>query len=85
MDFFSDSGAPGEGHHPDPGILVYPAVFEDAVLFGLVSELGSQAGLRFTHSETGREIELTMPAGRAALVLVDRRNGGVPGSYQPGA
>jgi hypothetical protein len=69
---------------PDPGTLVYPAVFKNAVLFGLVSELGSPVRLRFTHTETGREIQLAMPAGRAALVLVDRTNGELLGSYEPG-
>jgi hypothetical protein len=68
---------------PDPGVLVYPTVFENAALFGVVSELGSQYDLRFTHKESGTEVELAMPAQRATLLLLNRRDGRVLGSYRP--
>ena len=58
-------------------------MFENAALYGVVSELGSPANLRFTHNKTETEVEFALPAQRAALTLIDQRDGRVLGSYRP--
>ncbi|NIN73225.1 MAG: cellulase family glycosylhydrolase [Gemmatimonadetes bacterium] len=68
---------------PDPGVLVYPAVYGDAVLYGIVSELGSATDVRLTHAETGTSLEFALPPGRAALALVSRRDSRTLGRYTP--
>lgn len=70
---------------PDPGVLVYPALYGEAVLYGVVSELGSATDVHLIHAETGTSLEVTLPAGRAALALVDRRDGRTLGGYVPDA
>jgi hypothetical protein len=70
-------------NNPNSGILLYPAVFENAVLYGIVSELGSPYELSFAHRETGTDVAIGLPAQRAALTLIDRRGGRVLGNYRP--
>lgn len=65
----------------DPGVLIYPAVYRDAVLYAVVSELGGPTSVSFTHSETATAVEIRLPPGRAALVLVHRRDGRILGRY----
>jgi hypothetical protein len=67
----------------DPGVLIYPAVYGEAVLYGIVSELGSASDVRLTHAETGTSLEVALPAGRAALALVGRSDGRTLGRYTP--
>jgi hypothetical protein len=69
----------------DPSVLIYPAVYRDAVLYGIVSELGSATAVRLTHAETGTPLEVALPAGRAALVLLRRSDGRTLGRYTPAA
>ncbi|UCC82150.1 MAG: cellulase family glycosylhydrolase [Gemmatimonadota bacterium] len=70
---------------PDPGVLVYPAVFGEAVLYGIVSELGSATEVRLTDAGTETSLEVALPPGRAALLLVNRRDGRTLGRYAPDA
>ena len=55
----------------EPGVLVVPAVHGNAVLYGLTSELGSATTLALRHKEPDSTVEVSLPAGRAALVLLD--------------
>jgi hypothetical protein len=66
----------------DPGVLIYPAVYRNAVLYTVVSELGGPTSVRFTHGETSTAVEVRLPPGRAALILLDRRDGRVLGRYE---
>jgi hypothetical protein len=66
---------------PDPGALVYPAVYRDAVIYGLVSELGTAMSLEITHNETRTPVQVSLPAQRAALVAIDRNDGRILGRY----
>ena len=65
----------------DASVLVHAAAYHSVVLFTLVSEGPRAAVLRLRHG--GREFEVTLPAERAALLLVGRRDGRVIASYQP--
>jgi hypothetical protein len=69
----------------DPGVLIYPAVYGEAALYGIVSELGSATEVRLTDIETGTSLEVALPAGRGALVLVGSRDGRILGRYAPDA
>ena len=65
----------------EPGVLVYPAVFRNGVLYAVVSELGSPVELRLAHSETETAVSIKVPAQRAAMLLIDKRSGRVLGGY----
>ncbi|MGD2152438.1 MAG: cellulase family glycosylhydrolase [Gemmatimonadales bacterium] len=67
----------------DPGVLIYPAVYREAVLYGIVSELGSATDVRLTHVETETPLQVALPAGRAALALLGRSDGRTLGRYAP--
>ncbi|UCF20940.1 MAG: cellulase family glycosylhydrolase [Gemmatimonadota bacterium] len=66
-----------------PGVLIYPAHFRDATLYALVSELGHAFTAAFSDRATGTRLEVALPAGRAALLLLDRGNGSLRAVYQP--
>jgi Cellulase (glycosyl hydrolase family 5) len=61
---------------PDPpAILVLPSIFEKHALYTFVSETDRDASLTLEHHETRTPISVTIPAGRATFVLLDRANG----------
>jgi hypothetical protein len=64
---------------PNPGVLIYTTVLTETVLYTIVSELGLPADVEFTHTETDTRIEVTLPPGRAGLVLLSRRDGEILG------
>jgi hypothetical protein len=65
----------------EPGVLVVPAVHRNCVLYGLTSELGRATTLALRHKKPDSTVEVSLPAGRAALVLLDRRDGRLIGRY----
>lgn len=65
----------------DPGILVYPALYDDVALYGVVSESGVPRTATFTHGGRGREVSVTLASGRAALLLLGRADGRVLARY----
>ena len=58
-----------------PSVLVLPSVFRDIVLYTFVSEIDRSTAMQVTHSETRTRFSVNVPAGRTAMVIVDRRNG----------
>ncbi len=65
----------------DPGVLIYPVLYREAVLYGFVSELGTATQIQVTDDETATEVEVALEPGRAALALLDRRSGRILGRY----
>jgi hypothetical protein len=65
----------------DPGVLAYPAIYRDAVLYALVSELGTATTVALGDRETGSLVQASLGPGRAALALLDRRDGKLVGWY----
>jgi hypothetical protein len=63
----------------DASVLVHSATYRGAVLFTLVSQGPRPSAIRLGHA--GREHALTLPAERAALLLVGRRDGRVLARY----
>jgi hypothetical protein len=59
----------------DAGVLVWPALYRDAVLYTFVSERARPTAIRLTDRTSGAVIDATVPAGRAAMVLVERGSG----------
>jgi hypothetical protein len=68
--------APAFAVTPDtPSILVLPSIFEKHVLYTFVSETDRDTSLTLAHHETRTPISVTIPAGRATFVLLDRTSG----------
>lgn len=68
--------APAFTVSPDtPSILVLPSLFAKHALYTCVSETDRDASLTLRHHETRTPISVTIPAGRATLLLLDRTNG----------
>jgi hypothetical protein len=72
---------PHSGEAASAGVLIYPAIYRHAVHYAVISELGGPTRVRFTHRETKTPVELTLPAQRAAMFVVRRRDGRISGSY----
>lgn len=66
----------------DPGVLVYPSLYRDAILYTLVSERSRQTALRWTDRLTGARLDVALGPQRAALVLIRRTGGEVLARYQ---
>jgi len=66
----------------DPGLLVYPAVHQSAVLYAIASELAVPRRLTLTDRVWGTHANVEVPAGGAVLQLMGNR--GKLGSYQRG-
>ncbi|MEX2088808.1 MAG: cellulase family glycosylhydrolase [Bacteroidota bacterium] len=63
--------------HDDPSILIVPTVYDNAVLYTLVSERDGDTQVHLTHLETQTGIAVTVPAQRPVLLFVDRKDGSI--------
>ncbi|MFH1008842.1 MAG: alpha-amylase family protein [Candidatus Latescibacterota bacterium] len=68
---------------PDPGVLINAMEYERAILYGIISEAGSPQRVRFTQISSDTDIELLVPASRAAMLMLDRKSGQLIGAYVP--
>ena len=59
----------------DSSVLIAPTVFNDAVLYTLVSECDRDVEAKWTHSESRTPLSITVRAQRSALVFVNRKTG----------
>jgi hypothetical protein len=66
-----------------PGVMVYPIVLEDSILYVMVSDDALPTDIDLTDKITGVHIALKLPAQRAALVLIGKKEKAVIGSYEP--
>ncbi len=57
---------------PEPGVLIRPLFFKDAILYSLVSETDVDKELSFTDNATGKALKVTVPAQRAVMFLLGR-------------
>jgi hypothetical protein len=58
-----------------PAVLVLPSVFREVVLYTFVSEIDRDTELRVTDVPTRKQFSVSVPAGRTAMVLINRRTG----------
>ncbi len=63
------------------GVLARPTVFENSVLYLFMSESGRDEPIDVRDKITGAEIKFTLPEQRAALVLLNKKDGRVAGRY----
>jgi len=71
----------GAAGAPDPALLVRPIVFEKAILLTVVNESSRVKTAELRAGNSAAPVAVTVPAGRAALIFVDRATGSVLGRY----
>ena len=60
-----------------PAVLILPSVFRDVVLYTFVSETDRDTQMQITHLESRTRFNVSVAAGRTAMVLLDRKTGKV--------
>jgi len=60
-----------------PAVLVIPAQFRETVLYTIVSEADEDRKVQLLHRATNSRVPVSVPAGRTAMVLLDRKSGKV--------
>jgi Beta-galactosidase len=63
------------------GLLVYPVQLQDGVLYVFESEMDHTIELHFTDEITGTKLDVSVPTGRAALVLIDKKSKQIVAKY----
>jgi hypothetical protein len=58
-----------------PAVLILPSVFRDVVLYTFVSESARDTTMQITDLGTKSRFPVSVPAGRTAMVLIDRHSG----------
>jgi hypothetical protein len=71
----------GSAGTPDQALLARPIVFEKAVLFTIVNESSRARTAELRAGNAAAPVAITVPAGRAALIFMDRATGSVLGRY----
>jgi hypothetical protein len=64
-----------------PGVLIYPMVLEDSVLYIMSSEAAGDVKLDVRDKITGTRLSLNLPSQRAALALVGKRSHAIVAKY----
>ena len=64
-----------------PGVLIYPTVLEDAVLYILISDDADNAKIDLRDKLTGAKLTLQLAGQRAAIVLIDKAKKTVIAKY----
>ncbi|HTU33278.1 MAG TPA: hypothetical protein VMF66_05705 [Candidatus Acidoferrum sp.] len=81
---FSDLGlaSPFELKSPvAPGVLIYPTILRDSVLYVMVSETDQDSDLDFVDKSSHTELKLHLPAERAAMALIRKSDGAITAKY----
>lgn len=64
-----------------PGVLIYPTVLDDGVMYVLVSDAAEDVKIDLRDRLTGTRLNLVLPAQRAAIAVIGRREKGVVAKY----
>jgi len=64
-----------------PGVLIYPTVLEDSVLYVMVSEAADDAKIDLRDKLTGVRLTLQLPAQHAAIAVIGKREKAVVAKY----
>jgi len=64
-----------------PGVLVYPIVLQDSVLYVLLSDNADDARIDLRDKLTGARLTLQLPAQRAAVAVIGKRQKAVVAKY----
>jgi hypothetical protein len=60
-----------------PAVLVLPSVFRDVVLYTFVSETNRDTRMQVTDLTSKKRFSVLVPAGRTAMVIINRRTGAI--------
>lgn len=63
------------------GLLIYPTVLQDSVLYVMVSETDRDADLDVMDRTSGTELKLRLPAQHAAMALIRKSDGAIAAKY----
>ena len=72
---------PFELRRPAPGVLIYPTVLQDSVLYVMESESAEPAKIDLHDRLTGAHLVFDLPSQRAALALIRKSDGAVIAKY----
>lgn len=64
-----------------PGVVVYPTVLRDAVLYIFASEDAADTPINLRDKATGAEVHFTLRSRHAAVVLLNKKDGSVIAEY----
>jgi hypothetical protein len=64
-----------------PGVLIYPTVLDDSVLYVMVSDAAEDAKIDLRDKLTGARLSLLLPAQHAAIAVIGKREKGVVAKY----
>jgi len=64
-----------------PGILIYPTVLEDSVMYVMVSDAAEDAKIDLRDKVTGARLNLLLPSQHAAIAVVGKREKAVVARY----
>jgi hypothetical protein len=64
-----------------PGVLIYPTVLQDGVLYVMVSETDIDTDVDLRDKTTGSELKLRLPAEHAAVALIRKSDGIIAAKY----
>lgn len=66
---------------PVRGVLIYPTILQDSVLYVIVSETDQDADLDLVDKASGAELKLHLPSQHAALALLRKSDGIITAKY----
>lgn len=66
---------------PAPGVLIYPTILRDSVLYVMVSETDRDYDLDLVDRTSHGELKLRLPAEHAAMALIRRSDGAIIAKY----
>ncbi|HEV2116049.1 MAG TPA: hypothetical protein VGR48_08505, partial [Terriglobales bacterium] len=72
---------PFELRQPAPGVLIYPTVLQDSVLYVVESESAVSTKVDLRDRVTGAHLAFNLPSQRAALALIRKSDGTVIAKY----
>jgi hypothetical protein len=64
-----------------PGVLIFPTVLDDSVLYVMVSDAAEDAKIDLRDNLTGARLSLLLPAQHAAIAVIGKREKGVVAKY----
>jgi hypothetical protein len=64
-----------------PGVLVYPTVLEDSVLYVMASDSADDSRIDLRDKLTGVRLALQLPSGRAAIAVIGKKQKSVIAKY----
>jgi hypothetical protein len=63
------------------GILIFPTLLEDAILYVLVSDSADNAVIQIRDNATGADLALTLPAEHAAMAVINKKDKKIVARY----